>query len=652
MRDSRLPNLLVHERSPYLLQHAYNPVMWRPWSDAAFALARVENKPVFVSIGYATCHWCHVMERESFENDDVAAYLNEHYICVKVDREERPDIDAIYMDVCQAMTGHGGWPLTVMMDADQRPFFAGTYFPRESRGGRLGFLDLLSRLHDVWQNDRARVDESAREITAMVRDRAAADLRGTVDASIEQAVVDHHVRMFDDVYGGFGAQPKFPSPHHLLYLMRCAAHRTGDARTTIVSMVTSTLDAMRAGGLFDHVGFGFHRYSTDRAWLVPHFEKMLYDQAMLMMAYTEAWQITGDDAYRVVVDEIVTYVQRELVSTDAATRGAFTSAQDADSDGEEGTYYVWSMEELRSHGASDEMLAKLGVRADGNFHDEASGAATGMNILHCAPDHLRSLMHDEEWQTLRTTLLRTRTQRIAPITDTKVLVDWNGLMIAALAKAGRSFDRPSYTALAMRAYDVVHTAASHVCGGHSTIPLMLDDRAALAWAAFELHQTTGDETYRQHVEERLDEIDRHHHDPVHGGYCTLAHEHATSLIARQKQTYDGAYPSGTSITAYVQARMGRTTDTIDSVAALLRDHAPGHCMLLCAWDVTRRPYRTITIGGQDASILRAVHAAFLPNVTLRYEASERPFVMLCEGESCRLPVHDLDAVQQLLAEVR
>jgi len=652
MRDNRIPNLLANERSPYLQQHAYNPVMWRPWSDAAFAQARTEDKPVFVSIGYATCHWCHVMEHESFENDDVAAYLNEHFVSVKVDREERPDVDAIYMDVCQAMTGHGGWPLTVLMDAEQRPFFAGTYFPRESRGGRLGFLDLLTRLHDAWTNERARVDESAREIATMVRDQAAADTRGELDESVERIVVDYHERMFDDVYGGFGAQPKFPSPHHVLYLMRCAMCARSDERAKILGMVTTTLDGMRAGGLFDHVGYGFHRYSTDRQWLVPHFEKMLYDQAMLMMAYTEAWQITRDDAYRMVVDEIATYVQRELVSKDSPTRGAFTSAQDADSEGEEGKYYVWSMEELRSHGADEELLARLGVRADGNFHDEASGAATGMNILHCTREQLRPVMQDASWHALRTSLLQTRSQRIAPITDTKVLVDWNGLMIAALAKAGRAFDRPAYTSLAMRAFDVVHASASHVCGGHSTIPLMLDDRAALAWAAYELHQSTGDEVYWHHALAQLQIIDAEHHDHVHGGYYTVGNDHAATLIARQKQTYDGAYPSGTSITAYVQASMGVTSDAISSAAATVRQHAPGHCMLLCAWDIARMSRQTITIGGQDASMLRAVHAAFLPSVTFVYVASERPYVMLCEGESCRLPLYDIHAVAQLIEELQ
>lgn len=652
MRDNRTPNLLLNERSPYLQQHAYNPVKWRPWSDAAFALARAEDKPVFVSIGYATCHWCHVMEHESFENDAVAAYLNEHFVSVKVDREERPDVDAIYMDVCQAMTGHGGWPLTVLMDADQRPFFAGTYFPRESRGGRLGLLDLLARLHDAWKNERARVNESAREIAAMVRNQAATDKRGDLDENIESVVVDYHLRMFDDVYGGFGVQPKFPSPHHVMYLMRCAMHNGNAERENILAMVTTTLDGMRAGGLFDHVGYGFHRYATDRPWLVPHFEKMLYDQAMLMMAYTEAWQITSDDAYRVVVDEIATYVQRELVSADATTRGAFTSAQDADSEGEEGKYYVWSMEELRSHSADEMLLGRLGIRADGNFHDEASGAATGMNILHCTREQLRSLMQDASWNTLRTSLLHTRSQRIAPITDTKVLVDWNGIMIAALAKAGRAFDRPAYTALAMRAYDVVHASTSHVSGGHSTIPLMLDDRAALAWAAFELHQTTGNASYWQHAHDLLGAINAEHHDESHGGYFTVGNEHAATLIARQKQTYDGAYPSGTSITAYVQARMGVASDAITSAAATIRGHAPGHCMLLCAWDVARAPHRTITIGGQDAMMIRAVHAAFLPSVTLVYAPSEQPYVMLCEGESCRLPVYDIDGVKQLIEELQ
>ncbi|MDZ4746062.1 MAG: thioredoxin domain-containing protein, partial [bacterium] len=357
------PNLLIHEQSPYLLQHAYNPVAWEPWSDVAFARAAAEDKPVFVSIGYAACHWCHVMERESFENAEVAKFLNINFVSIKVDREERPDVDALCMDVCQTMTGHGGWPLTIFMDAERRPFMAGTYFPRETTQGRLGFLDLLRRIHDVWTTDRDRATTASTEIMKSLQESATIDFSDEIDASVFDVALDHHERMFDTVNGGFSTRPKFPSPHHLLLLMRIAndrriKHLQGEtvqgepvqgetvqgesSHDDILTMVTKTLDAMRAGGIYDHVGFGFHRYSTDSEWLVPHFEKMLYDQAMMMLAYAEAYQITRDETYKQVVLEIAEFLRRDMTSSD----GAFVSAHDADSEGEEGKFYVWSFEEL------------------------------------------------------------------------------------------------------------------------------------------------------------------------------------------------------------------------------------------------------------------------------------------------------------------
>jgi uncharacterized protein YyaL (SSP411 family) len=661
MQDNRTPNRLAREQSPYLLQHAYNPVDWYPWCDEAFERARAENKPVFVSIGYATCHWCHVMERESFEDDALAEYLNNNFISIKVDREERPDVDAMCMDVCQTLTGHGGWPLTIIMDPEKRPFFAGTYFPRYSVGNRLGFMDVLSRLKEVWVLDHQKVVETASMIVQALRDQASASFYGEVPLNIFEIVADHHKRTFDDEYGGFGSRPKFPSPHHILLLLRIA-HRTGDKG--LLSMVCSTLDAWRSGGMYDHVGFGMHRYSTDREWKVPHFEKMLYDQAMAMMAYTEAWQMTRDNVYETVVMEIAQFLMREMTSEE----GAFYSAQDADSEGEEGKYYVWTHDEL--HGMSDALKTLLNVRIDGNFHDEASGHPMPSNILHVRPTNLRELLNNEQWRMLRPQLLQQRLTRVRPLTDDKVLADWNGLMIGALAKAARAFDDEILLDMAVAAYGAFAQplACHRMRNGDMAIDPMLDDVASMGWAAFELYQTTGASSYLFDARQSADRILDEFADDQGALYCV--NQHVTDIPVRQKSGFDSAYPSGNSMAAMLFAGLGalcndqRYRDAartcVQTYGAQLQQFGPGYCMLLSAWDMITSDPMEIAFNG-DASVhamselMREYTSAYNPSAVIAHRPEDDlgremlsgasyPFdtapqnsVLVCRGYACELP---------------
>ena len=667
MADNAHTNRLALEQSPYLLQHAHNPVDWYPWCDEAFARARSENKPVFVSIGYATCHWCHVMERESFEDETVAAYLNEHFISIKVDREERPDVDAMCMDVCQTLTGHGGWPLTIVMDGERRPFFAGTYFPRHSFGNRLGFLDLLARLKEVWVLDQARVQETAREITSALTQQAAADFRGDVPSSVMSVVVDHHRRMFDDVYGGFSARPKFPSPHHLLLLLR-RAHAENDKG--LLSMVCTTLDAMRAGGMYDHVGFGFHRYSTDREWRVPHFEKMLYDQAMLMMAYTEGWQCTSDELYARVVDEIATYLEREMTSQ----QGAFYSAQDADSEGEEGKFYIWRGDELQDMPVH--LWHLLNASHEGNFHDEASGNPVPANILYALRGDLRDVLRTPEWEPYREMLLQRRSTRIRPLTDDKVLSDWNGLMIAALARAGRVFANPRYTRMAERAFAAFeHPVAHHrYRNGHAAIAPMLDDLAAMGWAACELYQTTSSSSYLDLACEYADRIlARFRGDD--GALYSVATD-VVDIPVRQKSGYDSAYPCGNSVAAMLFAHLGAITnnrtyrtaaaDCVRTYGTQLEKFAPGFCMLLCAWDMLESGSTEIAVAGSPDTdpfiqqALQQIGASYTPRAVIvfrptdavatarladaayPFDTASEPSILVCTNATCSMPITTID----------
>ncbi|MEJ2190652.1 MAG: thioredoxin domain-containing protein, partial [Acidobacteriota bacterium] len=448
-------NHLAGEKSPYLLQHAGNPVDWYPWGEEAFARAEKEGRPIFLSIGYATCHWCHVMERESFADETVARLMNETFINIKVDREERPDIDQVYMTVCQMMTGSGGWPLTIIMTPDRQPFFAATYIPRESRFGRTGMLELVPRVLELWTTDRDRAYASAQQILDHLRQQDGPQAPGTLDAAAVGAAFEQLAARYDPVHGGFGAAPKFPSPHNLLFLTRYW-RTTGNPRA--LEMVEHTLERMRLGGIYDQVGFGFHRYSTDAEWLVPHFEKMLYDQAMLLAAYTEGWQATANPLFERTVREIVTYVLRDMTSPE----GPFFSAEDADSEGEEGRFYLWTTEEARQVlGVQDAALAAdlWNMSAEGNFTDEIVGGRTGRNILHRGTSvrgssDTSSLPGDlfaGRAENIREQLFAVRERRVHPLKDDKVLTDWNGLMAAALARAGNVFGEPEWIRAAERA---------------------------------------------------------------------------------------------------------------------------------------------------------------------------------------------------------
>lgn len=655
--DDHSVNLLGSERSPYLRQHAHNPVAWHPWSDAAFELARQRDVPVLVSIGYATCHWCHVMAHESFEDADVASYLNDHYVCIKVDREERPDVDAIYMDVCQGMTGHGGWPLTIVTDADRRPFFAGTYFPRTSRGNRIGFLDLMQRIREVWDTDRSRLTESATQITSALQRQAAAEMQGDIPADIFDIVAEHHRRTFDDVHGGFNAQPKFPSPHHLLLLLRIARRQ---GAKDLLEMVVTTLGAMRAGGMYDHVGFGFHRYSTDREWLLPHFEKMLYDQATLMMAYTEAWQVTRDACYATVVDEIVQYVARCLT----APSGAFMSAQDADSEGVEGKCYVWSHAEFVEIAGAD-LASMLRVTPDGNFHDEATGDRQPLNIPHVQREHLRAQLLDDTWRTAREHLLAVRERRVQPITDDKILADWNGLMIGALAKAGRAFGDTRYVAMAMRAIEAIRQELGPAEALQHThdVRAMVDDHAMLSWALTELYQTTGDAAYMREAMVHV-RILRTQFADVDGSFFTVAAD-THDVIVRQKQGYDSAYPCGNSMAAWAFAAAAAVADDVSlrndaercvrAWGKAVATHGPGFCMLLCVWDALVHGMHEVKLVGPSADPLlaesaRMLGAAFLPEVVIMHEQASAPSVQWCTDHVCLRPLTTIADVRDLLAD--
>ncbi|MBP9120319.1 MAG: thioredoxin domain-containing protein, partial [Ignavibacterium sp.] len=372
------PNKLINEKSPYLLQHAYNPVNWFPWGDEAFEIANSEDKPIFLSIGYSTCHWCHVMEKESFEDDEVAKLMNDAFVSIKVDREERPDIDGIYMSVCQMITGSGGWPLTIVMTPDKKPFFTGTYFPKQNRFNRIGMMELIPRLKEIWITKKDEVIKSANEIASSLNNQNLISDTTVIDKSVLDKAYDELSKRYDETNGGFGSAPKFPSPHNLLFMLRYWKSRN---QPKALEMVEKTLTEMRHGGIYDHIGFGFARYSTDQNWLVPHFEKMLYDQAMLVMAFTETYLATKNNFYKETAQEILEYVLRDMTHPE----GGFYSAEDADSEGEEGKFYLWDADELRNvldKKESDFAIRVFSIADDGNWIDESKGMMPGTNILH------------------------------------------------------------------------------------------------------------------------------------------------------------------------------------------------------------------------------------------------------------------------------
>jgi hypothetical protein len=570
-------NRLARERSPYLLQHAANPVDWHAWNDEAFARARREDKPIFLSIGYSTCHWCHVMEHESFENVTIAAFLNEHFVSIKVDREERPDVDRVYMSFVQATTGQGGWPMTVFLTPDLEPFFGGTYFPPASRFGRPGFLDLLGELARVWKEDRPRVDEAATELTERLRAVATgAQPESEVGepAALDAAVAQFQAA-FDRRLGGFGQAPKFPRPSELLFLLREHA-RTGSQPA--LQMATATLRAMAVGGMRDHIGGGFHRYSVDADWRVPHFEKMLYDQAQLVLAYLEAAQATGEDFHAAVAEDTLHYVLRDMTSLD----GGFYSAEDADSvppehaadpqpHKTEGAFYIWSDADIAALLGEDAEVARrrFGIEPGGNAPNDPQGEFTGKNLLYIAQPiadvAVRSGRSEAEvlavLERVRGTLFHARAGRPRPHLDDKVLTAWNGLMIAAFARAARvlpgSASAGTYRTAAAKAADFMHTTLwrpdsetllRRYRDGDAAIEAYAEDYAYLIWGLLELLQATGEARWLEWAIALQRRQDHLFWDDTDGAWFSTTGNDPTVLL-RLKEDYDGAEPSASSVSA-------------------------------------------------------------------------------------------------------
>ena len=553
-------NRLIHATSPYLLQHARNPVDWFPWGPEALEKAKREDKPIFLSVGYSACHWCHVMEHESFEDAAVAQLLNELCVPVKVDREERPDLDDLYMVATQIMTGRGGWPNSVWLMPDGRPWYAGTYFPREDRGGQPGFKTLLVRLDEIWKSRRPEIEQQAAALTAAIQQNAAAAVSNAAPATRAdlQATLDQALRALEEEYdprhGGFGGAPKFP-PHSTLRLLLAAHAR--DPQPARLAMIQGTLDAMQAGGIHDHIGGGFHRYATDARWFLPHFEKMLYDNAQLARLYAEAYRITSNAAYAATARDTFDWVLRDM----ADPAGGFHSALDADSEGEEGRFYVWTraqVEAVLGPAEAESFARAYGFTAGGNYHEEATGHATGANIPFLAPGAPRPAQPDA----LRK-LREARARRVWPARDDKVLTAWNGLMIGALAIGSRDLKEPRYLEAATRAAEFLLTRMRHEGrllrswrDGQARIPAYLDDHAALVDALLDLHEVTREPRWRDEAVAVARAMVHLFRDERDGTFYFTAADHE-QLLTRSKDAFDQAAPSGNGLTARALIRLGR-----------------------------------------------------------------------------------------------
>ena len=560
-QEKQYVNRLAKESSPYLLQHKNNPVDWYPWGDEAFQKATELNRPIFLSIGYSTCHWCHVMEDESFEDEQVAQLLNDNFISIKVDREERPEIDHLYMTVCQAMTGKGGWPLTIIMTPDKYPFFAGTYFPKKGRMGRPGMIELLPAIADAWVNKKGELIQSANQIKKYLIDSNNKEIGDQLNQTILTNTNSQFINRYDKTHGGFGVKPKFPSPHNLIYLLRY--HNMSGDKTSLL-MVEKTLQEMRLGGIFDHVGFGFHRYSTDREWILPHFEKMLYDQAMLTLAYTEAYQITNNQLYKDTAEEILHYVKRDMTDK----RGGFYSAEDADSEGEEGLFYLWTIEEIKNilnNEESELLINTYGLDLEGNYKDEATGKKTEKNILYLK-EPISNAKSKNRLNDITKKLYQAREKRIHPLKDDKILTDWNGLMIAAFAKAGDVFNSDDYIQQAEKSAQFILKNLTDNNGrllkryrnGNAGLDAHLDDYAFFIWGLLELYEATFNVTYLTEAVQLSNIMVEEFWDITNGGFF-LGSENSEKLIVRAKTGYDGAMPSGNSVAAMNCSKLNRIT---------------------------------------------------------------------------------------------
>lgn len=678
-------NRLIDQKSPYLLAHAHQPVAWFPWGEEAFARAAAEQKPVFLSIGYATCHWCHVMAEESFMDQEVATLLNDHFIAIKVDREERPDIDQVYMTICQMMTGSGGWPLTIIMTPDKRPFFAATYIPKQSRFGGAGMLDLLPKVAEVWREKPGELIDVAARVVNALQQSTQAGAGQELTADLLSAGYHALAATFDPGRGGFGDAPKFPAPHNLIFLVRYW-RRSGEPAA--LAMVEQTLQAMRRGGIYDHLAGGFHRYSTDGGWKVPHFEKMLYDQAMLVIACTEAFLATGNQEYRETAEATIRYVLNSLLTCS----GGFAAAQDADSEGEEGRYYLWTLDEVQSILTPEEAAAfttAYEVTQQGNFTDPFNPGLTGRNVLYRSPGILLQ-RPDRHLVAAEMKLAAARTGRVLPLIDDKVLTSWNGLMISALARAGRAFGVAAYTDAAGRGTDFLLETMRGADGrllhryrdGEAAISAQAEDYACLIFGLLDLYQATFTVRYLTRAVELMTEFTTRAWDPVGGGFFSAADD-ATDLIVRQKEQYDGAMPSANSIAFLDLLLLARLTGepAYEEQAGLLSRFMAGAVerspliatFFLAGLDYALGPAQeVVVVGGEGAvdtaAMIRALSERFLPSTTVHVKpagggadlSAVAPFTAplemkdgratayVCSGQACAAPAVGVEAMLRAL----
>ena len=687
--QERKPNRLITQKSPYLLQHAYNPVEWYPWGNDAFEKAKSENKPVFVSIGYSTCHWCHVMEKESFEDETVAQLMNQAFVCIKVDREERPDLDAAYMAVCQSMGRNCGWPLNVILTPDKNPFFVGSYIPKENRYGVVGMLSLVPQISQIWKTRQLEMENIGKELKQQLKPSTGKNVGNELSkADLDNAYEQLFLR-FDEENGGFGRAPKFPSPHNLLFLLRYYKRTKENAAW---SMVEKTLREMRLGGIFDQIGFGFHRYSTDAQWLVPHFEKMLYDQALIALAYIEAYQASGQAKFKITAKETLDFVLRDL----GAPEGGFYSAQDADSENLEGKFYLWTQDEIKQALPSpnaDFAFNFFDVKNEGNYYEPPKGR-NGRNILHFSKplDQLAAesnLTIDELIGILgriTSNLFKAREKRVHPDIDYKVLVDWNGLMIAALARASQVLEEPKYLQAAEKASDFIlkemltnegmlyHRFAK----GEKAVNGFLDDYAYFVFGLIELYEAGFNEKFLLASVDLTKKMIAEFWDEDSLGFF-FSKKSSDPAVPRIKQTYDGAVPSGNAVAALNLLRLSILSGeisfadygrkTLQAFSEETKNTPLGHTFMLAVSDFDLGPSFNIVLVGEPSNqdtikMLNAIRKNYLPNLTIKvvnpestisqipgmgYEKIDgRTTAYVCKDQTCMPPTNDVEKMLSYL----
>ncbi|HEV7764492.1 MAG TPA: thioredoxin domain-containing protein [Thermoanaerobaculia bacterium] len=665
-----MSNRLAHETSPYLLQHAHNPVDWYPWGDEAFAKSRDEDKPIFLSIGYSACHWCHVMERESFENEETAAILNADFVSIKVDREERPDVDSIYMQAVQMMTGHGGWPMSMFLTPEGRPFYAGTYFPPQDRHGMPSFRRVLEHVAGVYRSRRTEIEEMSKEVAGALSSQLRTGPSQPVDRTALDRAAGRIAANYDTINGGFGSAPKFPPSMSLDFLMQ-VAYRSPDANgAQLRDIVTTTLTKMARGGMYDQVGGGFHRYSVDARWLVPHFEKMLYDNALLARLYTRAWQWTKDPLFAQIANETLGWVIREMTSPD----GAFYATLDADSEGEEGKFYVWTRVEVLELLGADEgriFCALFDITDAGNWEDhnilnvprdpQSVAADLGITL-----DQLAEIAAGGKCK-----LYGVRAKRVWPARDEKMLAGWNGWMLAAFAEAALAFDRDAYREVVRRNADFLLTRidADGRLTRHAKIPGLLEDYSGVAWGLTLAYEATHERRYLDAARQLVDQILARFRDEESGGFFDTPIDHE-KLITRPKDLFDNATPSGSSVTCDVLLRHALlfgneeyariATETLEAEFPIAEKYPSGFGFLLGVAEWRAGQPKELVLTGDIADFRRVIGQTFVPHrVLVAGEASadlplmqhrplDKTLAYVCFGYACEEPTADPEKLRTML----